>query len=175
MQTISERVARLKSVGGEETSTRGDGIRGSAASSRQRAVRGEVVTTRIRGAHASTSILAKSVFEADAEASPTDARPDVTSLYASLHHTAVTQGLSEEVVLRILKIHAYQTDFMRRVRAGDAFELFFEEAKGARHGIGELLATAIASSGETHRFYRFRTADGMVDYYDIDATPRASS
>ena len=33
---------------------------------------------------------------------------------------------------------------------------------------GELLYTAIASGGATYKFYRFRSSDGVVDYYDED-------
>ena len=73
------------------------------------------------------------------------------------------------MILQILKIHAYETDFRQRVRAGDAFEFFFDvkdEDRGIDGGLGELLATAVTSAGETHKFYRFRTPDGVVDYYD---------
>ena len=55
------------------------------------------------------------------------------------------------------------------MRAGDGFEFFFDmkdEDKGIEGGLGELLATSITGGGETHRFYRFRTPDGVVDYYD---------
>jgi murein DD-endopeptidase MepM/ murein hydrolase activator NlpD len=92
-----------------------------------------------------------------------------SSLYASLLHTAERQGVPHDVIVQILKIHAYETDFRQRVRAGDGFELFFDirdEDKGIEGSLGELLATAVTSAGETHRFYRFRTSDGVVDYYD---------
>ena len=115
-----------------------------------------------------------------ASASPIDERalraevtdeeqPQASSLYASLHHTAERQGIPPEVILQILKVHAYETDFRQRVRAGDGFEFFFDvkdEERGIEGSLGELLATAVTSAGETHRFYRFRTADGVVDYYD---------
>ena len=98
-----------------------------------------------------------------------DDQPQASSLYASLHHTAERQGIPPESILQILKIHAYETDFRQRVRAGDAFEFFFDvkdEDKGIEGSLGELLATSITASGETHKFYRFRTPDGVVDYYD---------
>jgi murein DD-endopeptidase MepM/ murein hydrolase activator NlpD len=97
-----------------------------------------------------------------------DDQPQSSTLYASLHHTAERQGIPRDVIMQILKIHAYETDFRQRVRAGDAFEFFFDlkdEDKGIEGGIGELLATSITASGENHKFYRFRTADGL-DYYD---------
>jgi murein DD-endopeptidase MepM/ murein hydrolase activator NlpD len=98
-----------------------------------------------------------------------DDLPQASSLYASLHYAAQTQGLSSEAILQIIRIHAYETDFRRRVRTGDAVEFFFDLVdpdKGADSSLGELLSTAITSGGETQRFYRFRTADGVVDYYD---------
>jgi murein DD-endopeptidase MepM/ murein hydrolase activator NlpD len=114
-----------------------------------------------------------------ASGSPIDeriVRPDLTddpaqaaSLYSSLYNTAAKQGITADLILQILKIHAYETDFRQRVRAGDAFEFFFdtkEDDKGKDSELGELLATSITSSGETHKFYRFRTPDGAVDYYD---------
>jgi len=98
-----------------------------------------------------------------------DEQPQASSLYASLLTTAERQGVPHDLILQILKIHAYETDFRQRVRAGDGFELFFEvkdEDKGIEGSLGELLATAVTSAGETHRFYRFRTSDGLVEYYD---------
>ena len=98
-----------------------------------------------------------------------DDQPQASSLYASLHYTAERQGIPADVILQILKIHAYETDFRQRVRAGDGFEFFFDvkdEDRGIDGSLGELLATAVTSAGETHRFYRFRTPDGVVDYFD---------
>jgi murein DD-endopeptidase MepM/ murein hydrolase activator NlpD len=98
-----------------------------------------------------------------------DEQPQASSLYASLLTTAERQGVAYDMVVQILKIHAYETDFRQRVRAGDGFEFFFDikdEDKGVEGSLGELLATAVTSAGETHRFYRFRTAEGGVDYYD---------
>lgn len=92
-----------------------------------------------------------------------------STLYASVHQTAERQGIDRETILQILRIHAYETDFRQRVRAGDGFEFFFDirdEDKGADGSLGELLATSITASGETRKFYRFRAPDGTVDYYD---------
>ena len=98
-----------------------------------------------------------------------DDQPQTSSLYASLLYTAERQGVAPDVILQILRIHAYETDFRQRVRVGDGFEFFFDvkdEDKGADGSLGELLATSITSAGENHKFYRFRTPDGAVDYYD---------
>src|SRR5258707_793403 len=55
-----------------------------------------------------------------------DDQPRASSLYTSLHYPAERQGVPADVILQILKIHAYETDFRQRVRAGDGFEFFFD-------------------------------------------------
>lgn len=95
--------------------------------------------------------------------------PQASSLHASLHYAATTQGIDADTILQIMRIHAYETDFRRRVRSGDTLELFFDVKDDDRAGeiqLGELLATSITSGGETQKFYRFRTPDGAVDFYD---------
>ncbi len=92
-----------------------------------------------------------------------------TSLYASLYQAALSQGLSKETIEQILKIHAYETDFRRRARSSDTIELFFDvkdEERAVDSQPGELLFTAITAGGDTQRYFRFRTPDGQVDYYD---------
>ena len=56
------------------------------------------------------------------------------SLYASLFYTAVKQGVPSDLIMQILRIHAYETDFRQRVRAGDGLEFFFD-MKGEDKGI----------------------------------------
>ncbi len=91
------------------------------------------------------------------------------SLYASIYHGALAQNLQPEAIQTILKVHAYGADFRRRARGSDALELFFdlkEEDKGIDGALGELLLTGLTVGGTTQRFYRFKEADGVVDYYD---------
>ncbi len=126
------------------------------------------------------TIARNSAGEFTASTSPLDERivraalgnedlPQASSIYASLYHAAVSQGLSADTIQQILRIHAYETDFRRRVRGGDTVELFFDmkdEERGADGGLGDLLATSIATAGEAQRFYRFRNGEGLVDFYD---------
>lgn len=91
-----------------------------------------------------------------------------TSVYKSLYHAALVQNADPDMIMKILRIHAYETDFGRRLRAGDKLELFFDQKKDADMNgpPGELLFSAITSGGETSKFFRFRTSDGKIDYYD---------
>ncbi|MGI9384363.1 MAG: peptidoglycan DD-metalloendopeptidase family protein [Methyloligellaceae bacterium] len=97
--------------------------------------------------------------------------PQRATLYTSLYHAALSQKIPAEMIKRLLKIHSYDTDYKQRVRAGDSFEVFFdlkENHDGADTSPGEMLFTALKIEGEMRRFYRFRTPDGIVDYYDQD-------
>jgi murein DD-endopeptidase MepM/ murein hydrolase activator NlpD len=95
-------------------------------------------------------------------------RASSSSIYASVYYAGLLQHVPPDTIVKIMKIHAFETDFRRRLRPGDAVEFFFDmkDDTGAEAPPGELLYSAITSGGETYRFYRFRTDDGLVDYYD---------
>ncbi len=96
-------------------------------------------------------------------------QPRRASLYTGLYASALLQKLPPSLITKILKLHAYDTDFKKRVAPGDGFELFFDVKEGAtgnENQLGELLYTSITAAGETRDFFRFRTPDGVVDYYD---------
>ncbi|MGA7328215.1 MAG: M23 family metallopeptidase [Rhodomicrobium sp.] len=90
------------------------------------------------------------------------------SVYLSTYRAAKSQGLPNDFITKFLKVHAYDVDFKQRVRPGDGFELFYDivQEEGAPERPGELLFAAVTIGGETHGYYRFRTPDGVVDYYD---------
>jgi murein DD-endopeptidase MepM/ murein hydrolase activator NlpD len=93
------------------------------------------------------------------------------SLYASFYSLAARHGVPPDLIMQILRIHAPATNFFQKVRVGDGVELFFDlkgEDRGVDGQIGDLLATFVTQGGETRKFYRFRTSDGGMDYYDPD-------
>ena len=95
--------------------------------------------------------------------------PKRATLYSSFYDAALNQNLSSDMITRVLRIHSYDADFKRRVQAGDAFEMFFDLKKddqGQETEPSELLYTAMTLDNETRRFFRFRTPDGVVDFYD---------
>ena len=92
-----------------------------------------------------------------------------SSLYQSFYHAAKKQNLNHDQIMKILRIHAYDSDFKQRVGPGDGFELFFDLKDGPTESEGklrELLFTGVTIGGESHKFYRYRTPDGEVDFYD---------
>ena len=87
-----------------------------------------------------------------------------TTLYHSFYQAALQQRLKAETILKLLRVHSYDVDFKQKVRPGDSFEMFFDGAGDEE--AGELLYTSMTIDGQTRKFYRFRTPDDVVDYYD---------
>ena len=98
----------------------------------------------------------------------TNDKASTSSVYASVYYAGLLQHVPEDSIMKVMKVHASQTDFRRRLRPGDQVEFFFDVKDDPKADTppGELLFTSITSGGETYRFYRFRTPDGLVDYYD---------
>jgi len=94
--------------------------------------------------------------------------PQNASLYASIYLAGLTQDLPAETISKVLSINAFDTDFRRRVRPGDTLEMFFDmkDDQSVDGPPGELLYTAMSSGDSVYKFYRFRSSDGVVDYYD---------
>jgi hypothetical protein len=90
------------------------------------------------------------------------------TVYLSTYRAAKAQGLPDDFIMKFLKVHSYDVDFKQKVKAGDGFELFYDiiQEEGAPERPGELLYAAANVGGETHGYYKFRTPDGIVDYYD---------
>jgi murein DD-endopeptidase MepM/ murein hydrolase activator NlpD len=86
------------------------------------------------------------------------------TLYTSFYHAALEQHIPPETILKLLRVHSYDIDFKQRVKAGDSVEMFFDG--GNDDEVGELLYTSMTVDGQTRKFYRFRTPDDVVDYYD---------
>ena len=105
-------------------------------------------------------------FVATTDGDQLKAQPTVTraTLYQSFYHAALAQHVSAETILKILRVQSYDVDFKQKVKPGDTFEAFFDANNDAE--AGELLYTSMTIDGVQRKFYRFRTPDDVVDYYD---------
>jgi murein DD-endopeptidase MepM/ murein hydrolase activator NlpD len=100
------------------------------------------------------------------------------TLYQSFYHAALAQHIPADTILKLLRVHSYDVDFKQKVKPGVSFDVFFDvpteadthdagNREGDDHdGMGELLYTSMTVDGHTRNFWRFRTPDGVVDYYD---------
>ncbi len=98
-------------------------------------------------------------------------RSQKTTLYKSIYESAVVLHLPSKEIMRLLRIHAFETDYKKPPRPGDNFQAFYAATKDKSLGqdrITDLLYTAISTQGEVRSYYRFRLPDGSIDYYDKD-------
>ncbi len=123
-----------------------------------------------KGSHLASAVRNRQgVFVASAEPIGGDDKTQQASaratLYTSFYHAALSQKIPADTILRLLRVHSYDVDFKQRVKAGDSFEMFFDGGNSEGE-VGELLYTSMSIDGQTRKFFRFRTPDDVVDYYD---------
>ena len=56
----------------------------------------------------------------------TNDKASTSSVYASVYYAGLLQHVPEDSIMKVMKVHASQTDFRRRLRPGDAVEFFFD-------------------------------------------------
>jgi murein DD-endopeptidase MepM/ murein hydrolase activator NlpD len=100
-----------------------------------------------------------------ASASPQTQR---ATLYTSFYHAAMSQHIPTDTIIKLLRVHSYDVDFKRKASSGDSLDVFFDVPSGSddRADLGEVLYTSMTVDSQTHSFYRFRSQDGLIDYYD---------
>ena len=92
----------------------------------------------------------------------------LSTLFAGVYATGLAQGLSPEQIMSIVRTHAHDVDFQRRIQPGDTLDLFFELITDDKGKLlpGEMVYTALNTSSGNREFWRFRSQDGTVDYFD---------
>lgn len=89
------------------------------------------------------------------------------SIYESLYQTAGNHNLPETVRDTLLRIFSLDVDFNAQVRPGDAFTVLYSvDAEG--DGAAEILYASLLAGGVERRFYRFKSGDADVDFFDPD-------
>ena len=89
---------------------------------------------------------------------------NLPSIYRSIWETARKHDLEDETTRRIIAMYAYDVDLTKRISAGDAIEILQTEPDAEGHR--ELLYVGLKLGTSVREFYRFRTDDGTVDYFD---------
>lgn len=89
---------------------------------------------------------------------------NLPSIYRSIWETARKHDLEDETTRRIIAMYAYDVDLTKKISAGDAIEILQTEPDAEGHR--ELLYVGLKLGTSVREFYRFRTDDGTVDYFD---------
>ncbi len=85
----------------------------------------------------------------------------------SLYKSGLNAGLSDNIILELAGIFAWDIDFALDIRKGDRFSVLYEELflDGKKVGDGDILAAEFINNGKPHRAVRHTTADGGSVYY----------
>ncbi len=90
-------------------------------------------------------------------------------LYESLYQTALSQGMSADLIDEMIRIFSFDIDFNGRVAPGDSLEVVYslDEDETESADVTEIVFTSLTLAGKTRRFYRYKAPDdGSIDYYD---------
>ncbi|MGD9538387.1 MAG: peptidoglycan DD-metalloendopeptidase family protein [Alphaproteobacteria bacterium] len=103
-------------------------------------------------------------------------RPLISTVYkasgeisSSFYQTALSAGLSMDVVAQLTQIFSYDVDFQRGLHPGDRFEVLYERTETDRGDVveqGAVLYAMLTVNGEALAFYRYEPPDGPTDYFD---------
>ncbi|HET8728173.1 MAG TPA: M23 family metallopeptidase [Alphaproteobacteria bacterium] len=91
---------------------------------------------------------------------------NLPTVYRAIWETCRKHDIADAVTSRIVAMYAYDVDLTKKISAGDSIEVL-ETPKDA-DGKQELLYVALKLGSTTREFFRFRTEDGVVDFYDPD-------
>lgn len=91
----------------------------------------------------------------------------------SLFEAAAEARVSENLIMRLADIFAWDIDFVRDVGAGDEFSIVYEELwrDGEKLGEGNILAAEYSSRGGRYTAIRFEDTNGGPSYYTHDGRP----
>lgn len=87
----------------------------------------------------------------------------------SLYLAAQRAGVPPEIILELIRLYSFDVDFQRDIQPGDSFEVlyesrFLEDGDLANHG--EILYAQLTVGGTALPLYRYRTSDGLTDYFN---------
>jgi murein DD-endopeptidase MepM/ murein hydrolase activator NlpD len=92
---------------------------------------------------------------------------NLPSVYRSIWETARKHDIDDAVTSRIVAMFAYDVDLTKKISAGDSIEIL-QTDKDLADGHQELLYVALHLGTTTRELFRFRTDDGVVDFFDPD-------
>ena len=91
------------------------------------------------------------------------------SVRSSLFEAGATAAVPNAIMVELIRAFSYDVDFQRDIWVGDRFEVVFEryrDGQGRMMRDGALVYGALTLGGQTKRLYRYKSADGTLDFYN---------
>lgn len=83
----------------------------------------------------------------------------------SLADAGAKAGLSEDMMVELTEVFAWDIDFANNLQAGDKFTLVYDNNASSGNRI---VAAEFVNRGKTYRAIRYKNQEGMVSYYAPD-------
>ena len=92
---------------------------------------------------------------------------EITDENPSLYHAGKAAGLSDNIIMKLSHIYQWDISFALDLRAGDSFNLMFEEfhVDGALVKEGSIIAASFTNLGKRHDAVKYTDITGYSDYY----------
>lgn len=92
---------------------------------------------------------------------------------SSLYEAALSAGMSNGLVMEMVRIFGWDIDFVQDIRSGDSFHVIHNDylLNDEKVADGNILAAEFTTQGQTYRAVRFEDSEGSVSYY----TPEGES
>ena len=86
---------------------------------------------------------------------------------SSLYEAALDAGLSNNLIMEMVRIFGWDIDFVLDIRAGDTFHVIYNtyEMNGNVLSDGNILAAEFTTQGQTYRAIRYEDKEGIASYY----------
>ncbi len=92
-------------------------------------------------------------------------------VHNSLWESMQTQVKSDELILRLSDIFAWEVDFLTEIQNGDRFKIIYEELYNEQNEFveyGDVLAAEIELQGTKYTAIHYTDSTGHSDYYDLN-------
>lgn len=121
----------------------------------------EVLSVKIDGVHVSDAAVKTIAYD-------TVQKSVSAEISSSLYLAAQNAGLSNNLIMEMVKIFGWDIDFVQDIRSGDSFHIVFNEHQkaGQKLSDGSILAAEFTTQGHSYRAIRFEGSDGAASYYN---------
>ncbi|MDE0410894.1 MAG: peptidoglycan DD-metalloendopeptidase family protein [Gammaproteobacteria bacterium] len=89
---------------------------------------------------------------------------------SSLYRAGRSAGLSDAMIMSLVRIFGWDIDFTRHIQEGDSFTVVYEKLylDEEEVGTGDIIAAEFVNAGKTYRAYRYTDLSRQTDYYSPD-------
>ncbi len=93
-----------------------------------------------------------------------------SDIKSSLYEAALDAGLSNNLIMEMVRIFGWDIDFVLDIRAGDTFHVVYNayEINDEIISDGNILAAEFTTQGKKYQAIRFEDEDGIASYYSPD-------